>query len=245
MCKAPERLVPTRMPAIESFMSADTTDFDADLSPAERRRLKVRDSIIAAAEEIFAEEGEAGLSMRRIAERIDYSPAALYKYFDSKEALCDEIREQFFERLLGRLRAVTEKISEGPRLSEDCLRAYVQTGLEQPSHYRLAFSGIIRHEELRSDSFAFAAATHLEDRIRESMDAGWFEAGDSALAASSVCALSHGITMLAVTIPEYPQSKPGSGHLTLDDVIAFEAKILLKGLGTDKLRQRLAEKQEK
>jgi AcrR family transcriptional regulator len=67
-----------------------------DLTPAERRRLKVRDAIIGAAEEIFAEEGEAGLSMRRIAERIDYSPAALYKYFDSKEALFQEIREGFF-----------------------------------------------------------------------------------------------------------------------------------------------------
>ena len=59
-------------------MTAEIADND-DLSPAERRRRKVRDAIVSAAEEIFAEEGEAGLSMRRIAERIDYSPAALYK----------------------------------------------------------------------------------------------------------------------------------------------------------------------
>ena len=58
-------------------MAAETIS-EAELTPAERRRRKVRDSIIDAAEAIFAEEGEAGLSMRRIAERIcDNGPLAV------------------------------------------------------------------------------------------------------------------------------------------------------------------------
>jgi len=37
-------------------------------------------------ERVFAKEGEAGLSIRRfLAEEIDYSPSAIYKYFGSKE----------------------------------------------------------------------------------------------------------------------------------------------------------------
>ena len=56
---------------------------DSEISPAERRRLRVRGAILDAAEKVFAEEGETGLSIRRIADEIDYSPAAIYKYFSS------------------------------------------------------------------------------------------------------------------------------------------------------------------
>ncbi len=63
-----------------------------DLTPAERRRLKVRDAIIEAAEDLFTKEGEQGISMRRLAEAIDYSPAAIYKYFDSKGAFFRDAR---------------------------------------------------------------------------------------------------------------------------------------------------------
>lgn len=216
-------------------MTAEIADND-DLSPAERRRRKVRDAIVSAAEEIFAEEGEAGLSMRRIAERIDYSPAALYKYFDSKEALFDEIREQFFERLLTRMRRVSEAVKEGPRLNGQCLRAYVETGLEQPSHYRLAFTNYFHKDRLDENSFAFAAAIHLEDMIARSMEEGWFEKADPGLAAASVWASSHGLTMLAVTVPGFPDGKPGCEGTTLDDVIDFQARLIMRGMATQKCR---------
>lgn len=221
-------------------MTADIAP-DEGLSPAERRRRKVRDAIVEAAEEIFAEEGEAGLSMRRIAERIDYSPAALYKYFDSKEALFDEIREQFFERLLMRMRAVSEAVEEGPRLTGDCLRAYVETGLEQPSHYRLAFTNYFHKDRLDEDSFAFAAATHLEDMIAQSMAEGWFDKVDPGLAAAGVWASAHGLTMLAVTVPGFPDGKPGCEGTTLDEVIDFQARLVMRGMASDRLRERLKE----
>lgn len=219
-------------------MTADIAD-NEDLSPAERRRRKVRDAIVSAAEDIFAEDGEAGLSMRRIAERIDYSPAALYKYFDSKEALFDEIREQFFERLLGRMRTVSEAVEEGPCLTGDCLRAYVETGLEQPSHYRLAFTNYFHKDQLDENSFAFAAAMHLEDMIAQSMEDGWFDKADPGLAAAAVWASAHGLTMLAVTVPGFPDGKPGCEDTTLDDVIDFQARLVMRGMASDRLRERL------
>ena len=216
-------------------MASDTAE-DHDKSPAERRRRRVRDQIVEAAEAIFAEEGEAGLSMRRIAERIDYSPAALYKYFDSKEALFDEIREQFFERLLMRMRAVRAELTDGPALNHACLRAYVETGLEQPSHYRLAFAAPFGTDGPDEGSFGLAAATHLEHTIAESIEGGWFVETDPGEAASAVWASAHGLTMLAVTVPGYPHKKPGCESLTLDDVVGFQALMIMRGLATEKLR---------
>lgn len=217
-------------------MTAEIADED-ELSPAERRRRRVRDAIVEAAEEIFAEEGEAGLSMRRIAERIDYSPAAIYKYFDSKEALFDEIREQFFERLLKRMQQVSAEVTEGPCLNGACLRAYVETGLEQPSHYRLAFTNYFHEDRLDEDSFAFAAASHLEQTIAQTMDEGWFEKCEPGLAAAAVWAGAHGLTMLAVTVPGFPDGKPGCEGTTLDDVIDFQAKMIMRGMATPKGRE--------
>lgn len=223
------------------------------LSPAERRRRKVRDAIIEAAEEIFTEEGEAGLSMRRIAERIDYSPAALYKYFDSKEALFREIRESFFERLYERMKAVTDNIKDGPMLCTPCMRAYVETGLEQPGHYKLAFTAFPDEKDIEEETYAFAAAGHLHQMIQYSMDEGWFRKMDIELAAKSVWAASHGLTLLAVTIPNFPCGLPGLDlvsetskppmeedvRVELDRLIAFHSEAVLRGLGTSKLISRL------
>ncbi|WBQ13243.1 TetR/AcrR family transcriptional regulator [Hyphomonadaceae bacterium BL14] len=215
-------------------MPADPVTHE-DLSPAERRRRRVRDAIIGAAEEIFAEEGEAGLSMRRIAERIDYSPAALYKYFDSKEALFKEIREGFFERLLKRMQDVCASIESGPMLCTRCLRAYVETGLEQPDHYRLAFAGFGGDSDVTEDTYAFAANEHLRLMIKESMDTGWFRHSDLDLAATSVWSSAHGLTILAVTIPDFPREKPGRRQLELDELIAFHSEMMMRGLGARKL----------
>ena len=54
----------------------------------------MRGAILEAAERVFSVEGEAGLSIRRLAEEIDYSPSAIYKYFGSKDELVDELKEQ-------------------------------------------------------------------------------------------------------------------------------------------------------
>ncbi|MCC5996137.1 MAG: TetR/AcrR family transcriptional regulator [Oceanicaulis sp.] len=219
-------------------MTANTAIHD-DLSPAERRRLRVRDAIIGAAEEIFAEEGEAGLSMRRIAERIDYSPAALYKYFDSKEALFKEIREGFFERLLQRMQDVCASIESGPMLCTRCLRAYVDTGLEQPGHYRLAFAGFSGESDVAEDTYAFAASEHLRQMIKESVEAGWFREVDLDVASTSVWSSAHGLTILAVSIPDFPREKPGRRELELDELIAFHSEMMMRGLGARRLIDRL------
>lgn len=52
-----------------------------------RRRAATRQRILSAATEIAAEEGWSGVTMRKIAERIDYSHPALYAYFATKEQL--------------------------------------------------------------------------------------------------------------------------------------------------------------
>jgi AcrR family transcriptional regulator len=61
----------------------------------ENRRLAVsghkRELILDAAKQVFAEEGLEGASLRAIATRAGYTPAALYFHFESKEAIYAEV----------------------------------------------------------------------------------------------------------------------------------------------------------
>ena len=66
----------------------------------ERDRETVRRAILDAARDLFVTEGFQNVSIRKIAERIEYSPAAIYSYFPSKDDIFFELAEEGF-RLLG------------------------------------------------------------------------------------------------------------------------------------------------
>src|SRR5215831_17182373 len=55
----------------------------------DRERTEMRQAILHAASEIAAQEGWHAVTIRRVAERIEYSPPTIYEYFESKEALLE------------------------------------------------------------------------------------------------------------------------------------------------------------
>src|SRR2546425_83072 len=69
-----------------------------------RDREAVRRAILDAARDLFVREGYEHVSIRKIAERIEYSPAAIYGYFPSKDDLFYALAEEGF-RLLSSLPA--------------------------------------------------------------------------------------------------------------------------------------------
>src|SRR6266542_5568938 len=66
----------------------------------DRERQAVRQAILEAARDLFITEGYRNVSIRKIAERIEYSPAAIYSYFPSKDDIFFALAEEGF-RLLG------------------------------------------------------------------------------------------------------------------------------------------------
>src|SRR5207248_1372887 len=71
----------------------------------ERAREAVRRAILDAARELFVSEGYTNVSIRKIAERIEYSPAAIYSYFPSKDDIFFELAEEGFRILSDPARA--------------------------------------------------------------------------------------------------------------------------------------------
>src|SRR5512145_1892097 len=66
----------------------------------ERERDEVRRKILDAARELFATEGYERVTMRRIADVIEYSPTTIYNHFEDKVALVDALCEEDFACLL-------------------------------------------------------------------------------------------------------------------------------------------------
>jgi AcrR family transcriptional regulator len=62
-----------------------------------RNREQIRSGILKTAKSIARQEGWQAVSIRKIADAIEYSAPIIYEYFDSKDVLLDEIRSEGFD----------------------------------------------------------------------------------------------------------------------------------------------------
>ncbi len=105
----------------------------------EQNHANVRTAILAAARELFVQEGVAGLSMRRLAENIGYTPRTIYLYFTDKDDLLSELIEEELGHLADCLEAAFAKHRSPQRRLEAVAQAYVTFGLEHPQAYEAIF----------------------------------------------------------------------------------------------------------
>ena len=104
-----------------------------------KHRLEVRTSILEAAREVVLKEGWEALSVRKIAEAIDYSVPVIYDHFINKEALLLEFVKQGFGLLNSKL-ADAKTCSDDPELQIKAIGyAYWKFSHDHKEYYRLMF----------------------------------------------------------------------------------------------------------
>jgi AcrR family transcriptional regulator len=144
----------------------------------ERDREAVRRAILDAARELFVAEGFQNVSIRKIAERIEYSPAAIYGYFPSKDDIFFALAEEGF-RLLGDPASIEDDpmLKNAPpleRVRAVFWRLY-EFSREQPQYFALMFvERSVPRISREYERFAFArqCKQHIIERIRACIDAG-------------------------------------------------------------------------
>lgn len=165
----------------------------------------VRRAILDAAGALFVEHGLAGFSLRQVADRIGYSPTAIYLYFTDKEELLFEVVGEGFAEFGERLQAAYDG-SERPIARLEAIgRAYIDFGLERPIHYRLMF--MERPEFLRRPRPGQGGATIdafgvLFRTVGELQAAGYAADSDPRTVAQLLWSGVHGIVALAITMPD-------------------------------------------
>jgi AcrR family transcriptional regulator len=119
-------------------------------TPRERRRDGNLKRILDEAMHTIERQGLAGLSMNGLADALDYTPGALYRYFDSKDALLS----QLVTRVLGDIRAELDGATRAlPARATPLARLLALTG---------AYQRFARREPRR---FGFLTLTLAEPRV--------------------------------------------------------------------------------
>jgi AcrR family transcriptional regulator len=171
-------------------------------SPREKRRARTRDSILEAAMQIVTQHGFEALSMREIAERIDYSPSGLYEYFSSKEEIIDALVDEGFVLLTARLK---QGIHGGTALSrlQEAGTVYMHFALQEPQLYMMMFNhrppAPCPLTEVEQNTAYAQLVQILQDGLRSgefysACGAGWEEL------AYACWSLLHGLSMLRLTV---------------------------------------------
>ena len=146
----------------------------------ERDREAVRRAILDAARELFVTEGYLNITIRKIAERIEYSPAAIYGYFHSKADIFFALAEEGF-RLLGdpagdERRHQLAALEPLARIRSIFWRFY-EFSRQHPQYFALMFvDQSVPRISKEYDRFAFARETkqHLIDEIERCIAANVF-----------------------------------------------------------------------
>lgn len=108
----------------------------------QREREGLHAAIIDAAVEIVSTQGVDALSVRAVADRIEYSHAAIYLYFKGKDELLRAVVHEAFARFDAMLdRALVASESGGTQAQLAAVRrAYIDFALEHTAYFRLMFA---------------------------------------------------------------------------------------------------------
>src|SRR5271157_2470714 len=177
----------------------------------DREKLETREKILDAARELFVAEGYDGVSMRKIADKIEYSPTAIYVHFADKDELFREICHEDFRRLAQSLIGLAQVPDPVERLTK-LGYAYIEFGHQHPNHYRTMFMTphppILKSEVAlegkgnpEEDAYEFLRAT-----VAEGLRLGVFreDLTDVDLIAQTLWAGVHGVISLQIAKCEDP-----------------------------------------
>ena len=209
----------------------------------EQERRDLRQLILQAAGDEFLEKGYDSFSLRRVAERIGYTPTTIYLHFRNKDDLLLATVQEGFEGFDRKMEETASAHADPLERIEALGRAYIEFGLQNPALYRLMFMQrsdfyfMPRFVEDRKDqdegkSGATAkessevasgvverprtvAMALLVAAVEEGIAAGVIKDTEPIIAADVLWAGAHGLVSLAIS----PLMSPEHAHKVIDSLL--------------------------
>lgn len=171
----------------------------------EKQQEDLRKKILDAASELFANDGYESVSMRKIADKIEYSPTTIYLYFKDKNELLNQICEETFAGLIKDLQKIKNKSDDPLTTLRKAMKAYIDFGLKYPNHYEVTFIDPIKGNNMPFEgSTGQKAFEMLTSSVATSMESGYLKKDDVAKVSQVLWALLHGIVSLLNAHKEFP-----------------------------------------
>lgn len=175
-----------------------------------REKQELRQAILSAAGELFLEQGYERFSLRKVAERVGYSPTTIYLYFRDKDDLLFTVVEEGFERFSQQLATAAESQEDPWERLIALGRAYVAFGLQNPVYYQLMFmqrADFLMHPPVGESQPRIMSFRVLRQTVQQAIDAGVLRPGDAESYSDVLWALVHGIVSLAISMPLFDASR--------------------------------------
>ncbi len=166
----------------------------------EKQKLEIRKLILDASIKLFVEEGFENVTIRKIADMIEYSPTTVYLYFKDKDEIFEGLHDMGFQKMqeFNRdLESIHNPLVRLHKMGEN----YLQFGMENPEYYNLMF---ILGEPMKKFTEGCdwkpgdAALARLQATVTECMEKGYLAKGDPHLVSLAVWSFVHGLVTLAV-----------------------------------------------
>lgn len=168
----------------------------------ERERNALRRAILDAARELFVAEGFTNISMRKIADRIEYSAAAIYGYFPSKDHIYFALADEGFGILCNKAWPEPDEPGSLEGLREALIR-FVEFSQEQPEYFALMF--LDRSVPRIRDHYArfpllIEAKRRMTTMVQKAIDRGELPAEyDASVVCRLLMSCAHGAAVASVS----------------------------------------------
>jgi AcrR family transcriptional regulator len=185
------------------------------------------------ARELLLEVGPEAISLRQVARRADFSPAALYNYFSSRDEILGSLFAESFQKLNTYLERVPSDLPLKTRLVELGM-AYLDFGRENPMDLRCVLVATSQEGMASAEAMGLGltALRIIGDTIREGLEQGLFAPDQSlkpAELAYGVWALVHGLVSVSAV-----DLTPVADLISADERKVLEAFVsLLIPTGTE------------
>ena len=199
----------------------------------DRRREGMRRKILAAAMQLFVRQGFENVSMRGIARKIDYSPAAIYRYFKDKDAILATLRIEGFALFVEKQKETLDFPDPQTRLFESGL-AYLSFAREHPEYFHLMFNLDV-HDKGCEEYWAGKPQESfdiLQKTVVDCIENGHFSGVSPAAAVFGLWAAAHGLANLLISGRLGALVGEEGMRELLESVMAFNLRPCLTGAQT-------------
>lgn len=192
------------------------------LSRKDIEHKRMRRLILDAAKELFAKDGFDNVSVRKIASKINYSPAALYRYFKNKENLILSLKFEGMDRF-GQMNAHLMDIEDPFERLREGGRNYLNYARNEPEYYDLLFN---RSAPSFCDPEKWVGKTHqnfinFRETVRQCIETGVLGDVSVDIAAASLWSTVHGLSSLVATGRLQGNMPNLDVETILEDVLSF------------------------
>ena len=173
------------------------------LERRERQKKEVRESILQSAWQLVNEEGWQNLSIRKIADAIEYSVPVVYDHFENKEAILAEFNHKGFKMLGDQLSEAKASVTKPSEQIAAIADAYWNFAFNNKEYYQLMYGlGMPTCESLTSVPELTAFIGVIFSTIEELLvKAGGQKSDNTWLKVHSFWSMIHGLVSINLLAP--------------------------------------------